>query len=140
MDWGQSIPIRTTAPLVPVAFRIVFIVPAPRSVQLLGTVSVPLMLYFPEASNTTSPLGQDASAAFNCASVALAPAAVAVAQAEVAQIAVRLGMPPGTPAVVQSMARAEFRIPDHACAWDMVGTIRSKMMDKKINCLRFIVL
>lgn len=113
---GPVVPMRMTEPLVPVALRIVCRVPAPRSVQLLGTDRVPLMVYVPAASNTTSPLGHDPSAAFNCARVTLGPAVVAVKQAAVTQIVDRLGIPPGTPAVVQSIAREAFRIPDQACA------------------------
>jgi hypothetical protein len=132
---APDVPIRMTAPLEPVALRTVFSVPAPRKVQLLGTVRDPLMLYVPEASNTTLPDGQEESAAFNWASVAPAPAAVAAAQAEVAHTVVLLGIPPITPGAVQSIAREGFRIPDHACAWETVGTIRSRSADKRSNCL-----
>src|SRR3981081_4113023 len=48
-------------------------------------------------------------------------------------------MPPGTPAFVQSMARAGSRIPDHACAWRAAGITRSKTKGKRSNCLRFIM-
>ena len=39
----------------------------------------------------------------------------------VAQIVVRFGMPPMTPAFDQSMARLELMIPDHACALTRAG-------------------
>ena len=101
------------------------------------------MLYLPAASKTTLPLGQEASAAFNCASVALAPADVAAAQAVVTQIVVRFGTPPGTPAVVQSIARDGAKIPDHACcAWAAAGITSSntsKIEEEENHCLRFII-
>src|SRR5947208_6987653 len=45
----------------------------------------------------------------------------------VAQMVVRLGMPPTIPALLQSIAREWSMIPDHSCAWAGIGatTIKS---------------
>src|SRR6266404_4189580 len=49
-----------------------------------------------------------------------------------------LGIPPGTPAALQSIARVGSRIPDQACACATPGTNASTMRRNKGNCARFI--
>ena len=79
-------------------------------------VMAPDRLYVPAFRNTTCPLGQAAIALLICAAVAPG--------FSVAQMVVRLGMPPGMPAWLQSVARDWSMIPDHSCAWEYVGRYR----------------
>src|SRR5258708_21424635 len=84
--------------------------PAPRNVTLLLlAITIPDdRLYVPAFRNTTWPLGQDAMALLIWAAVAPG--------LSVAQIVVRLGIPPTTPGLVQSAARLGSMIPDHGWA------------------------
>src|SRR5207253_9148332 len=79
-------------------------------------VMEPVSLYVPTFRTTTCRLGQSAIALLICAAVAPG--------FSVAQMVVRLGMPPGMPAWLQSVARDWSMIPDHSCAWEYVGRYR----------------
>ena len=79
-------------------------------------VMAPDRLYVPAFRNTTCPLGQAAIALLICAAVA--------PEFSVAQRVVRVGMPAGMPAWLQSVARDWSMIPDHSCAWEDVGRYR----------------
>ena len=77
--------------------------PWPRRVTLLAIMIGLESVKVPAPSCTTCPLGHDAIALLICA--AEAPGF------NVVQTVVRFGMPPVTPAVLQSVARAGARIP-----------------------------
>src|SRR5438034_5246809 len=94
----------------PVKMRNVWSGPAPRRVTLLLlSKTIPaLRLYVPAFRNTTCPDGHAEIASVIC--VAVAPGL------SVAQIVVRIGMPPRTPACVQSVLREGSMIPAIAVA------------------------
>src|SRR6266446_2881919 len=103
----------------PLTMSFVVLAPAPRSVTFGRSKLIPPeMLYVPAFSFTTCPLGQEERALVICP--ADAPGL------RVAQMVVRLGIPPITPAVLQSMARAGQRIPDHAWACAAFGATATK--------------
>ena len=99
--------------------------PAPRSVTLFLLLKMTPVerLYVPACRNTTCPLGHAAIALLICAAVAPGPSVV--------QIVVRFGMPPGTPALRQSMLRVAATVV--CCANAAVDRLRSKKHDDN-NC------
>src|SRR5581483_7964719 len=122
----QTVLARPAHPLPPENLRIVLSAPAPRSVTLLFVpkVTCALRLYVPAFKNTTCPLGQDAIALLICA--ADAPGL------SVAQTVVRTGIPPATPARVQSVVRLELIT--CACAWvtEIASVPRKKVAHDRI--------
>src|SRR5436190_23483562 len=117
--------------------RVVCVGPAPRNVIFPWPAKLipPEMLNFPAGSKTTDPAGAEAMAALMVEDVTLV---LKVLQAEVEQIVLRLGMPPTTPAWLQSVARLESRMPDQFCAWEH-SERQSKVRGKRSDCLRLIL-
>src|SRR5205807_1496300 len=72
-------------------------------------------LYVPAFRKTTWLAGQDEIALLIC--TAVAPGL------SVAQIVVRVGIPPETPALDQSIARDGSRMPDQGWAWATIGAL-----------------
>jgi len=98
---------------------LVWVGPAPLSVTLLLLVYIdePLIVQFPAGIRTTVLFGAEASAAVMLAAVTVPPNNVV--HCVVAQFAhVELGIPPGIPAYVQSVARDGARMPCHACPYE----------------------
>src|SRR3972149_7105423 len=98
-------------PLSPLKFNFVTSAPEPRRVTLLFIEIPEIRLYVPAFNFTACPLGQLAMAELIWAAVAPG--------FNVAQIVVRSGIPPVTPAGLQSMLRLGSMMPDQggaACA------------------------
>src|SRR5438034_6937371 len=91
--------------------RVVCVGPAPRNVIFPCPAKLipPEIVNFPAGSKTTDPAGAEAIAALMVEDVTLV---LNVLQAEVEQIVLRLGIPPATPARLQSMARLGSRMQD----------------------------
>ena len=86
----------------------------------------------PAESDTHCPEAQPLSALLMAVVVSVEPFPY-VEALSVAQAVVRLGMPPGIPAVDQSIARVGSRTPDHACPLTAVGIINKRKEMKKGN-------
>jgi len=110
--------------VVPLRFRMVWSAPEPRRTTLLGILRSVLMRKVPEPKRTT----EFAAAAFNAAWIVAVQSMDPLLHADAGMV-VEIdhdpeGMPPGTPAPLQSMPMAFVsavlegyeRMPDHGCA------------------------